>query len=100
MTDDCSDLDSEAGSAGDTHYRAIGAWLRGGMAEHLRKKAHRAAVAYRRALKFLINCYRRARGSVGKRRRLNNAVALEALVAQDIEVLERHEPAQGTSPSS
>jgi hypothetical protein len=70
------------------------------MAEHLRKKAHRAAVAYRRALKFLINCYRRARGSVGKRRRLNNAVALEALVAQDIEVLERREPAQGTSPSS
>jgi hypothetical protein len=100
MSDDCSELESEAGNAGDAHYRAMGTWLRGGMAENLRKKAYRAAIAYRRALKFIIECYRRARGSFGKRRRLNNAATLESLVAQDIEVLERHEPAPSTSPNA
>ena len=94
MTNDCADLNSEAGNAGDRHYRAMGTWLRSGMPERLRKKAHRAALKYRQALKFFIDCYTRVRHSAAKKSGLGNALKLESLVAKDIEILERHEPMQ------
>jgi hypothetical protein len=88
VQEECSDLEVEAGEAGDRHYRAMTEWATRGRGERLREKARALAGQYRRALKWMIDCYARARDSVRSRRKLELAVEYKELVEQDIEILD------------
>jgi hypothetical protein len=63
-------------------------WATGGRGERLREKARTLAGRYRRALKWVIDCYARARDSVRSRRKLQIAVEYKELVEQDIDILD------------
>jgi len=85
--DECSDLKREAHEAGDEHYRAMTDYIRG---DHKgeRKRALRFAVAYRRALQWLIDCYGRMKDRVAGRQKAETALQYAELVDKDIEMLE------------
>ena len=86
VENECADLKQEADKAGDKHYRAMTEWVTKGRTRTLRDRALAFAVSYRRALHWLIDCYRRIRA--GRSEKLETAVEFKALVDQDIKVLE------------
>ncbi|MFL6374440.1 MAG: hypothetical protein ACJ73D_07235 [Pyrinomonadaceae bacterium] len=84
---ECSDLKDEAGAASDNHYRAMTNWLTKGRTSALRRKARSMAEKYRKALTWLIGCYRRARGQASQHS-LEQAETYRSLLEQDIEILD------------
>jgi hypothetical protein len=89
MNDECSDLKREADLAGDAHYRAMTNYMTDGRTRRLAARAYGFAVAYRSALKWLIDCYSRVRDRVNARRKLDTAMEMKHLVDRDIETLEQ-----------
>ena len=85
--DECSDLKREAHEAGDLHYRTMTQYIRG-EADVPRRRVLGVAVAYRRALQWLIDCYRRVRNGSASRQQAETAEKYKDLVEKDIEMLE------------
>ena len=84
---ECSDLKREAHEAGDLHYRTMTEFIRG---DHdvTPRRALGVAMAYRRALQWLIDCYRRVRHGSAARVHAETAEKYKDLVEKDIEMLE------------
>lgn len=94
VQEECTDLKQQADRASDNHYATITEWaVTGANDETLRQEAVRRASVLRRSLDWLVDCYRRMRQSVRTRRLLDNAVASRQLVENDIETLDRYDPA-------
>jgi hypothetical protein len=83
---ECSDIKRDAHAAGDLHYRAMGEFVR----ERTPAKRRRAldiAIGYRRALQWVIDCYRRLRPARDVTPQLDNITSYKHLVEHDIEIL-------------
>ena len=91
MVEECDDVKKQADKAADEYYPVLTKWaVTGAKDEQLRDEARRRAGAFRRSLDWLIDCYRRVRGSLRANRALENAVELRQLVDNDIENLDRY----------
>ncbi|MFM9905045.1 MAG: hypothetical protein ACKVQJ_10800 [Pyrinomonadaceae bacterium] len=100
MEEECTDLVQESNQAGDKHYRTMTTWLTGGRTRTLLNRAYRFALAYRRALQWVIDCYGRIRNSVRAKRKLEEAVEFKSLVEKDIVILEQRGAMLTDEPSS
>ena len=93
MDQECSDVKTDAYRAGDKHYRAMSNWLTGGRTKALLNKAYPLALKYRQTLTWLTDCYKHARFSISRTKRMEAAHEYQTLVQHDIDILDRYDPA-------
>ena len=92
MDQQCSEIKAEAHEAGDRHYRAMTKWLVNGRSRELLKKAYPLALQYRRALGWLIDCYKHARYTITGEGKMAAAAEFQDLVQRDIDILDKFKP--------
>lgn len=91
MDTQCSDIKAEAHVAGDKHYDAMTSYAIAPTPER-RKRALSFALRYRKALNWLIDCYRRLRPKNVVSPELASATEYKHLVEHDIEILSTQKP--------
>lgn len=90
MKDECSDLKQAADRAQDKHYREMTDWVTRGRTPEQGRRAYGFAVAYRQALKWLIDCYAHLRDRLSARRNMEAAQEFKTLVEHDIDILDKY----------
>ena len=91
MHDECSDIKAEAHLAGDKHYDAMTSYAIAPTPER-RTRALNFALRYRKALDWLIDCYRRVPRKKAVSPDLGSAAEYKHLVEHDIETLSTSNP--------